>query len=103
MRVPVYPAEHFYVTTNPLPGVPHNIPYVRDFDSAIYIRELNGGFMVGGFEPTAKPAFTQHHFIPDDWKNTLPSDWDHFGMQFLKNTKHCKHFRYMALYSSRPC
>lgn len=75
----MYPAEHFYVTTSPIHGVPHDLPYVRDYDSSLYIRELNGGFMVGGFEPEAKPAFTNYRLIPENWKSTLPTDWDHFS------------------------
>lgn len=82
VRVPVQPAEHFYVTTNPLPGVTHDLPYIRDFDSSIYIREFNGGFMVGGFEPNAKPAFVNYRTIPENWKSNVPADWQHFS-EFL--------------------
>lgn len=60
-------------------GVTRELPYIRDFDSSIYIRQYNDGFMVGGFEPLAKPAFTSYRLIPEDWKNTLPADWEHFS------------------------
>lgn len=35
--------------------------------------------MVGGFELEAKPAFTNYRLIPETWKSTLPTDWDHFS------------------------
>lgn len=79
VRVPVYPAEHFYVITNPMPDIHNNLPCVRDFDSATYIREYNGGFLVGAFEPEAKPAFMDYRTIPENWKYKLPDGWKHFG------------------------
>ncbi|VVC25267.1 Hypothetical protein CINCED_3A003153 [Cinara cedri] len=78
VRVPVYPAEHFYVTTSPLPGIGVDLPYIRDFDSHIYAREYNSGFLVGGFEKIAKPAFLNMKLIPSDWKKDMPQDWKHF-------------------------
>ncbi|KAL4119079.1 hypothetical protein QTP88_011944 [Uroleucon formosanum] len=78
VRVPVYPAEHFYVTTSPLPGIGVDLPCIRDFDSHIYAREYNSGFLVGGFEKIAKPAFLNMKLIPPDWKKDMPSDWKHF-------------------------
>lgn len=81
VRVPVYPAEHFYVTTNPLPGISTDLPCIRDFDSCIYAREYNSGFLIGGFEKTAKPAFLNMKLIPPDWKKDMPIDWKHFSKQ----------------------
>ncbi|XP_050540511.1 pyruvate dehydrogenase phosphatase regulatory subunit, mitochondrial-like isoform X2 [Daktulosphaira vitifoliae] len=78
VRVPVYPAEHFYVTTNPLSGVNDDLPCLRDFDSHIYAREYNSGFLIGGFEKVAKPAFLNTALIPADWKKDMPQDWKHF-------------------------
>nr|XP_018910548.1 PREDICTED: pyruvate dehydrogenase phosphatase regulatory subunit, mitochondrial-like isoform X2 [Bemisia tabaci] len=78
VRIPVYPAEHYYAKTTPISGISDNLPYIRDFDSHIYMREYNGGFLVGGFEPQAKPAFLGHKGVPGDWKKQLPADWDHF-------------------------
>lgn len=83
VRVPAYPAQHFYVTTEPLaevtaaPGT--TLPCVRDYDSAIYARQWGGGIMVGGFELDAKPAFASHNIPHTDWKSQLPQDWNHFG------------------------
>jgi len=77
--VPVYPAEHFYVTTSPLPEIGVDLPCIRDFDSHIYAREYNSGFLVGGFEKIAKPAFLNMKLIPPDWKKDMPLDWNHFS------------------------
>lgn len=35
-----------------------NIIVVRDLDGHIYLRENNGRILAGGFEPVAKPTFT---------------------------------------------
>jgi pyruvate dehydrogenase phosphatase regulatory subunit len=76
--VPAIPAEHFYVTTSCFePKLDSLLPCVRDYDSHTYVREWEGGFMVGGFELEAKPAFGGSG-IPEDWKNKLPQDWNHF-------------------------
>ncbi|OXA64141.1 Pyruvate dehydrogenase phosphatase regulatory subunit, mitochondrial [Folsomia candida] len=79
VRIPVHPAEHYYLLTEslnkPLPGV---LPTIRDYDSGIYIRKLeNNSFLMGGFEKVAKPVFTKG--IPKNWKDCLSSDWDHFA------------------------
>lgn len=89
------PAEHFYVTTPPL-GVDPWTPCVHDYDASTYAREWStndsegGGFMVGAFEPHAKPAFpiladapNDANIIPEDWRQHLPLDWTHFRMFFI--------------------
>nr|CAD7439980.1 unnamed protein product [Timema bartmani] len=77
VRIPALPAEHFYVTTPPVADLDPWLPCVRDYDSHTYAREWEGGFMVGGFEKEAKPAFNGGD-VPVDWKNNLPQDWKHF-------------------------
>nr|CAD7402376.1 unnamed protein product [Timema poppensis] len=77
VRIPALPAEHFYVTTPPMADLDPWLPCVRDYDSHTYAREWEGGFMVGGFEKEAKPAFNGGD-VPVDWKNNLPQDWKHF-------------------------
>ncbi|KAI5738178.1 hypothetical protein M8J77_003944 [Diaphorina citri] len=78
--------QHFYVTTDTVsPGV-SSLPYIRDYDSYTYIREFTtrGSFMVGGFEPDAKPAFVGLQKIPKNWKKHCPSDWKHFAPLWKK-------------------
>lgn len=98
VRIPAYPAEHFYATTGPLtkgkcnhtcikhlynlflqdPNIQaKQLPCVRDFDSFSYSRTYNGGFLVGWFEKDAKPAFEQSQ-VPKDWKKYIKKDLQHF-------------------------
>ncbi|XP_063223362.1 pyruvate dehydrogenase phosphatase regulatory subunit, mitochondrial-like isoform X2 [Bacillus rossius redtenbacheri] len=77
VRIPAVPAQHFYVTTPPLPGLQIGLPSVRDYDSHTYTRQWEGGFMAGGFEVEAKPAFTGGQ-VPSDWVHQLPQTWKQF-------------------------
>ena len=56
------------------------LPVVRNLDHRLAMREGEGGLMVGGFEPKAKPVFT--HGIPDKFEfQLLPEDWEQFSEQ----------------------
>lgn len=94
VRVPVYPVQHFLIMTEPLAGLPapDSLPYIRDFDSNLFIRQYEAGFMVGGFERNAKAAFVDEK-IPFDWKDKLTQDWNHFSKH--KSIMKCR------LYSSK--
>jgi glycine cleavage system T protein len=77
VAVPLHAAEHFYIVTEPLPGVPPDLPILRDPDGYIYAREEVGGLLMGGFEPVAKPWGMAG--IPEQFAfSLLPEDWDHF-------------------------
>ena len=77
MSVPLHACEHFYVLTEPMPGVPPDLPVLRDPDGGIYVKEDAGKLLVGAFEPVAKPWGMDG--IPDDFEfGELPEDWDHF-------------------------
>ncbi|XP_067001335.2 pyruvate dehydrogenase phosphatase regulatory subunit, mitochondrial [Anabrus simplex] len=78
VRIPAIPADHFYVTASvPESQVDTWLPCIRDYDAHVYAREWDGGFMVGGFEVEAKPAF-EGGSIPEDWRNHTPQNWAHF-------------------------
>lgn len=79
VRIPVHPAEHFYLKTHPVDvHLPSALPTIRDYDSNIYIRKWQGSsFLIGGFEEVAKPIFTTG--IPRNWREILQPDWDHFS------------------------
>ncbi len=78
VTVPLHAAEHFYVITEPVPGLARDLPVLRSPDDTAYLREDAGKLMVGFFEPGAKPWAT--HGIPDDAAFvTLPEDWDHLA------------------------
>jgi 4-methylaminobutanoate oxidase (formaldehyde-forming) len=79
VNVPLHAAEHFYIVTEPLVGVPRDLPVLRDTDGYIYVRDEVGGLLMGGFEPAAKPWGMDG--IPADFKfSLLPEDWEHFRL-----------------------
>jgi len=81
--IPLHAAEHMHMTTNPMEGTYKGMPYLRDMDGYIYIKEEMGGLLLGGFEPVAKPWGAKG--IPEDFAYTqLQEDWDQFEI-FMKN------------------
>ncbi len=83
VNVPLQACEHFYVLTEPMPGLPKDLPVLRDPDGCLYAKEDAGKLLVGAFEPAAKPWGMDG--IPDDFEfGELPEDWDHF-MPFLED------------------
>ena len=85
--VPLHTCEHFYVTTNTMPGVHPKLPVYRDNDSFTYFREWGTGLLVGGFEPKAKPLWTAG--VPRDFAfSLLPDDVDHFVEQIWEGAAH---------------
>jgi 4-methylaminobutanoate oxidase (formaldehyde-forming) len=86
VNVPLFPAEHFYVVTRPIPGVHPDLPVLRDPDGYIYYKEEVGGLVMGGFEPVAKPWDVPG--IPERFEFTLlPEDWDQFAV-LMQNAMH---------------
>ena len=78
VTIPLHAAEHFYVVTEPVPGLTRDLPVLRSPDDTAYFREETGKLMVGFFEPGAKPWAT--HGIPENAEfTTLPEDWDHLA------------------------
>ncbi len=78
VTIPLHAAEHFYLITEPVPGLSSDLPVLRSPDDTAYLREDTGKLMVGFFEPGAKPWAT--HGIPDDAAFIrLPEDWDHLA------------------------
>lgn len=55
VSVPLHAAEHFYIVTEPIPGLPADLPVLRDADACSYFKEDTGKLLVGWFEPAAKP------------------------------------------------
>jgi 4-methylaminobutanoate oxidase (formaldehyde-forming) len=79
VNVPLQAAEHYYLISEPVPGVHPLLPILRDPENSAYIREEAGKVMVGLFEAEAKPwgqpripegfAFGE---IPPDWERMYP-------------------------------
>ena len=79
VNVPLYPAEHFYIVTDKIPGVHPLLPVMRDPDGFIYYKEEVGGLLMGGFEPVAKPwrmepipSTFQFQLLDEDWQQFEP-------------------------------
>ena len=77
VRLALQAAEHFYIVTEAMAGVPTNLPVLRVPDEWAYYKEDAGKLLVGAFEPVAKPWALQG--IPKDFCfDELPQDLDHF-------------------------
>ena len=77
--VPLHAAEHFYIVTEPIPGLPV-LPVLRDGNACSYFKEDAGKLLVGWFEPVAKPWGMQG--IPESFSfETLPEDFSHIEPQ----------------------
>ena len=69
--------QHQYLITEPIAGVPRNLPTLRDPDRLIYFKEEVGGLVMGGYEPN--PIAWAVDGIPPGFHFTLlENDWDHF-------------------------
>lgn len=81
VAVPLHSAEHYYIVTTPMKGVFGDLPVMRDPDVFVYFREFSGGLLMGGFEPDAKPIFSEG--VPSDFAfSLLPDDWDQFQILY---------------------
>jgi len=77
VRLPLHAAEHFYVVTEPVAGLPVDTPALRVPDERAYYKEDAGKLLVGCFEEVAKPW--GHTGIPADFCfDSLPPDYEHF-------------------------
>ena len=74
--VPVQAAEHMYLVTEPVAGLPTPFPIVRDLDGGIYLKEDAGKLLLGGFEANAKP-WDIGSVAPSASFLMLAEDWDH--------------------------
>ncbi len=74
--VPLHAAEHFYIVTEVIAGLPRHLPVLRDADACSYFKEDAGKLLVGWFEPVAKPWGMNG--IPESFSfDTLPNDFEH--------------------------
>ena len=77
LRLALQAAEHFYIVTEPIPGLPRDLPVLRVPDEWAYVKEDAGKLLLGAFEPVAKPWALNG--IPADFCfDQLPDDLDHF-------------------------
>ena len=79
VSIPLYPAEHFYIITEPIDKLPNNLPVLRDFDDRLYLKEDAGKLLVGIFEGKSIPAFMKTNKVPDNFSfGEFPDNFDHF-------------------------
>ncbi|MEP9374813.1 FAD-dependent oxidoreductase [Mesorhizobium sp. KR1-2] len=78
VTIPLHAAEHFYIVTEPVEGLPRNLPVLFLGDEWTYYKEDAGKLLVGFFEPNAKPWGQKG--IPEDFCfGTLPEDVEHIA------------------------
>jgi len=79
VSIPLYPAEHFYVITEPIKNLPKDLAVLRDFDDSLYLKEDAGKLLVGIFEGKSIPAFSKTNRVPNDFSfGEFPENFDHF-------------------------
>ncbi|MCB0335715.1 MAG: FAD-binding oxidoreductase, partial [Bdellovibrionales bacterium] len=78
VTIPNQAAEHYYLITDAIEGLPKDLPVLEDPASHAYYREETGGMMVGLFEPDCAPWNVGS--IPDDFSfGEIPPDWARMG------------------------
>jgi sarcosine dehydrogenase len=55
VNVPLASMEHQYLITEAIPGLPKDLPTMRDPDRRTYYKEEVGGLVMGGYEPDPEP------------------------------------------------
>ncbi len=79
VSIPLYPAEHFYIITEPIENLSKTLPTIRDFDNRTYIKEDAGKLLVGIFEANSIPAFKKTNRVPEDFSfGEFQENFEHF-------------------------
>lgn len=77
VTVPLVSLQHQYIITEPINGIPRNLPTLRDPDRLTYYKEEVGGLIMGGYE--SNPVSWAVEGIPADFHySLLPSNFEHF-------------------------
>jgi len=88
VSIPLYPAEHFYVITEPIENLPKTLPTIRDFDNSTYYKEDAGKLLIGIFEGKSIPAFNDSNRVPEDFSfGEFPENFEHFEPYLAKSIK----------------
>ena len=88
VSIPLYPAEHFYVITEPIESLSPTLPVIRDFDSSVYFKEDAGKLLIGIFEGKSIPAFDKTNKVPEDFSfGEFPENFEHFEPYLEKSMK----------------
>lgn len=96
VNVPLYPAEHMYVVSEPSDAADPSLPALRDLDGYVYVRHYDGRFMVGAFEPQGKPRAIDT--IPPDFAfGQFADDWEHFALPLAKARERIPSLRQLGI------
>ena len=83
ITVPLHAAEHFYVVTEPVEGLPSNQPVLNITEERNYWKEDAGRILIGSFEAQGK-AWAKGG-IPDDFEfDELPFDMEHVEEDLMR-------------------
>lgn len=79
LHIPTTPVDHQHIALKAVPGneFPHKTPCLRDPDNLVYMREEQGGLVIGGYEPNPLARWIDG----TPWEHggtTLPADYDRF-------------------------
>ncbi len=78
VSIPLQAAEHYYLITEQIAGIPRDMPVLEDPASHGYYREEVGGLMIGLFEPVCAPWNVGG--IPGEFAfGEIDPDWDRMG------------------------
>jgi heterotetrameric sarcosine oxidase gamma subunit len=78
VAVPLHAAEHFYIVTEPVPGLSRTTPILTVADERTYYKEDAGKLLIGGFEAAGKAWPPAGHEIPAGFSfQELPPDLEH--------------------------
>ncbi len=88
VSIPLYPAEHFYIITEPIENLSSTLPVIRDFDSSVYFKEDAGKLLIGIFEGKSIPAFDKTNKVPENFSfGEFPENFEHFEPYLEKSMK----------------
>ena len=81
INIPTTPVDHQHIALKAVPGheFTHETPCLRDPDNLVYMRQEQGGLVIGGYEPT--PIARWIDGVPwEHGSKTMPSNFDQFEM-----------------------
>jgi len=77
-KLPVCALEHQYAVTQKIPGLPSDLPTMRDPDGRFYVKPEVGGLSIGGWEASV-PSFGRGGIVRDFGPELLPGDVERFA------------------------
>lgn len=77
VEVPVAAFENQYIITEPIAGMPKDLPVIRDNDNYLYARPEVGGLLVGAVDKE-NPPFGRGGVPWEFERQLLPEDWERF-------------------------